>query len=68
MVNLLPMQSTYYLLYAKYYFINNFKQDFIPVTDTVIFDNSYSYLRNKKVHYSISVAPPLEEPDNTPEE
>ncbi|KAK9496821.1 hypothetical protein O3M35_012950 [Rhynocoris fuscipes] len=29
-------------------------------TYTVIFDNSYSFLRNKKLHYSISVLPPLE--------
>ena len=27
--------------------------------DTVLFDNTYSYLRNKKLHYSIGMAPPL---------
>ncbi|XP_054288769.1 SEC14-like protein 3 [Macrosteles quadrilineatus] len=35
---------------------------------TVIFDNSYSYLRNKKVHYSISVIPPGDPEDDTAEE
>ncbi|XP_063238231.1 SEC14-like protein 2 [Bacillus rossius redtenbacheri] len=28
-------------------------------TYTVLFDNSYSFLRSKKLHYSISVAPPI---------
>ncbi|CAH1403383.1 unnamed protein product [Nezara viridula] len=30
-----------------------------PATYTVIFDNSYSYLRNKKLHYTINVVPPI---------
>ncbi|PSN33532.1 hypothetical protein C0J52_23433 [Blattella germanica] len=30
-----------------------------PATYNVIFDNSYSYLRNKKLHYSIAIVPPL---------
>nr|CAD7397151.1 unnamed protein product [Timema poppensis] len=29
------------------------------VMDMVVFDNSYSYLRNKKLHYSIQVTPPI---------
>ncbi|XP_014262397.1 SEC14-like protein 2 [Cimex lectularius] len=28
-------------------------------TYVVVFDNSYSFLRNKKLHYSISITPPL---------
>lgn len=31
-----------------------------PATYTVIFDNSYSYLRSKKLIYSIDVEPPVE--------
>ncbi|KAJ1530745.1 hypothetical protein ONE63_005600 [Megalurothrips usitatus] len=31
-----------------------------PGTYTVLFDNTYSYLRSKKLHYSIGMAPPLE--------
>jgi len=31
-----------------------------PATYIVTFDNSYSYLRNKKLHYNIYVTPPLE--------
>ncbi|XP_046680270.1 SEC14-like protein 2 isoform X1 [Homalodisca vitripennis] len=38
-----------------------------PATYTIIFDNSYSYLRNKKLHYSISITTP-DSPDNSPEE
>nr|CAD7429769.1 unnamed protein product [Timema monikensis] len=30
-----------------------------PATYMVVFDNSYSYLRNKKLHYSIQVTPPI---------
>ncbi|XP_075220520.1 SEC14-like protein 2 isoform X3 [Lycorma delicatula] len=30
-----------------------------PATYTIIFDNSYSYLRSKKLHYSITLSPPL---------
>ncbi|XP_069672374.1 SEC14-like protein 4 [Periplaneta americana] len=30
-----------------------------PATYTLIFDNTYSYLRNKKLHYSINMAPPI---------
>nr|CAD7437655.1 unnamed protein product [Timema bartmani] len=30
-----------------------------PATYLVVFDNSYSYLRNKKLHYSIQVTPPI---------
>ncbi|XP_034252173.1 SEC14-like protein 2 [Thrips palmi] len=30
-----------------------------PGTYTVVFDNTYSYLRSKKLHYSIGMAPPL---------
>jgi hypothetical protein len=30
---------------------------FVP--DTVIFDNTYSYIRNKKLHYSITMVSPL---------
>lgn len=30
-----------------------------PATYTVTFDNSYSILRNKKIHYNICVKPPL---------
>ncbi|XP_071446066.1 SEC14-like protein 2 [Hetaerina americana] len=29
-----------------------------PATYTVVFDNTYSYLRSKKLHYSIEVKPP----------
>jgi hypothetical protein len=29
------------------------------VSDTVIFDNTHSYIRNKKLHYSITMDSPL---------
>lgn len=32
-----------------------------PATYSVVFDNSYSLVRNKKIHYSIRVIPPSEE-------
>lgn len=28
------------------------------VLDSIVFDNTYSFLRNKKVHYSVRVLPP----------
>ncbi|XP_047001241.1 SEC14-like protein 2 [Schistocerca americana] len=31
-----------------------------PATYTIIFDNSYSYLRSKKISYSVGVVPPVE--------
>uniref|UniRef100_A0A8D8LHI7 SEC14-like protein 2 n=1 Tax=Cacopsylla melanoneura TaxID=428564 RepID=A0A8D8LHI7_9HEMI len=34
-----------------------------PATYTITFDNTYSILRNKHVHYNISVKPPLAEKD-----
>ncbi|XP_048508641.1 SEC14-like protein 2 isoform X2 [Athalia rosae] len=30
-----------------------------PATYSVIFDNTYSIMRNKKIHYSVQVTPPL---------
>ncbi|KAK2576328.1 hypothetical protein KPH14_005689 [Odynerus spinipes] len=33
----------------------------MPATYSVVFDNSYSLVRNKKIHYSIRVIPPSEE-------
>ncbi|KAG8225483.1 hypothetical protein J437_LFUL009476 [Ladona fulva] len=30
-----------------------------PATYTVVFDNTYSYLRSKKLHYSIQLKPPV---------
>ncbi|XP_024940464.1 SEC14-like protein 2 isoform X2 [Cephus cinctus] len=32
----------------------------VPATYSVVFDNSYSLLRNKKIHYSIHILPPNE--------
>ncbi|KMQ96420.1 sec14-like protein 2-like protein [Lasius niger] len=32
-----------------------------PATYSIVFDNTYSFLRNKKVHYSVRVLPPTEE-------
>ncbi|XP_012231463.1 SEC14-like protein 2 [Linepithema humile] len=31
-----------------------------PATYSIVFDNSYSFLRNKKVHYSVRMLPPAE--------
>lgn len=31
------------------------------VLDSIVFDNTYSFLRNKKVHYSVRVLPPTED-------
>lgn len=33
----------------------------ISLTDTVVFDNSYSYFKSKKLTYSVVVTTPLEE-------
>lgn len=33
----------------------------VPATYSVIFDNTYSILRNKKIHYSVRIIPPSEE-------
>ncbi|KOC67182.1 SEC14-like protein 2 [Habropoda laboriosa] len=32
----------------------------VPATYSVVFDNTYSLLRNKKIHYSVRVLPPSE--------
>lgn len=31
------------------------------VLDSIVFDNTYSLLRNKKVHYSVRILPPTGE-------
>ncbi|XP_022207773.1 SEC14-like protein 2 isoform X1 [Nilaparvata lugens] len=36
-----------------------------PATYTLIFDNTYSYLRSKRLHYSINVSPPLPSPTDS---
>ncbi|KZC13323.1 SEC14-like protein 2 [Dufourea novaeangliae] len=38
----------------------------VPATYSVVFDNSYSLLRNKKIHYSVRVLPPSESQEITP--
>lgn len=38
----------------------------VPATYSVVFDNSYSILRNKKIHYSIRVIPPAVSQEITP--
>ncbi|XP_076228172.1 SEC14-like protein 2 isoform X2 [Nomia melanderi] len=38
----------------------------VPATYTVIFDNSYSFLRNKRIHFSVRVIPPAESQEMTP--
>lgn len=37
----------------------------VPATYSVVFDNSYSLLRNKKIHYSVRVIPPSESQELT---
>ncbi|XP_033331246.1 SEC14-like protein 2 [Megalopta genalis] len=37
----------------------------VPATYSVVFDNSYSLLRNKKIHYSVRVIPPTESQEVT---
>lgn len=32
----------------------------VPATYSIVFDNSYSVLRNKKIHYSVRILPPPE--------
>nr|XP_018917974.1 PREDICTED: SEC14-like protein 2 [Bemisia tabaci] len=38
----------------------------VPCTYTVLFDNSYSFLRSKKLQYNIAVTPPIDE-DGAPD-
>ncbi|XP_076160129.1 SEC14-like protein 2 isoform X3 [Ptiloglossa arizonensis] len=38
----------------------------VPATYSVVFDNTYSVLRNKKIHYSVRVIPPAESQEITP--
>ncbi|XP_076233425.1 SEC14-like protein 2 [Calliopsis andreniformis] len=38
----------------------------VPATYSLVFDNSYSLLRNKKIHYSVRVLPPTESEAVTP--
>ncbi|EFN84723.1 SEC14-like protein 2 [Harpegnathos saltator] len=33
----------------------------VPAIYSIVFDNTYSFLRNKKVHYSVRVLPPMQE-------
>ncbi|XP_076654593.1 SEC14-like protein 4 [Halictus rubicundus] len=37
----------------------------VPATYSIVFDNSYSLLRNKKIHYSVRVIPPAESQELT---
>ncbi|XP_076277712.1 SEC14-like protein 4 [Lasioglossum baleicum] len=37
----------------------------VPATYSIIFDNSYSLLRNKKIHYSVRVIPPSDSQELT---
>ncbi|XP_076302109.1 SEC14-like protein 2 [Lasioglossum baleicum] len=39
----------------------------VPSTYSVIFDNTYSIMRNKKIHYSVKIIPPSETQEITPE-
>ena len=34
---------------------------FVPFSDTVVFDNSYSYFKSKKLTYSVVITKPLDE-------
>ena len=34
---------------------------FVPLSDTVVFDNSYSYFKSKKLTYSVVITKPLDE-------
>ncbi|XP_033185044.1 SEC14-like protein 2 isoform X1 [Bombus vancouverensis nearcticus] len=38
----------------------------VPSTYSIIFDNTYSIIRNKKIHYSVKVIPPTESQEITP--
>lgn len=47
-----------YTLHFNHKSIKNILFIILSILDSIIFDNTYSIMRNKKIHYSVKVIPP----------